>query len=174
MDYNLAFAARLNQAPATFPNLVIHSPDIFVLLDDIVARASHYGLTNKLSGGFSIDALTDSDLVDKSLNGPGANYIFWEYLDPTAKVHAILADVVQNLISPSRISHATALGSSNELHLANLPVGLSGFVDGTTNFANWTPVTAFTSTNATQTVLTPATQPQWFHRLRFPFAWSWP
>jgi phospholipase/lecithinase/hemolysin len=173
-EYNLGFTARLNQARTAFPNLVIHAPDIRSLLDDILARPSAYGVTNAQEQGFNIDALSDPQLTDKSLNGPGRDYIFWEYLDPTAKVHAILADFVQNLISPARINEGMAIGSSNEWHLANLPIGLSGFVDGSTNFVDWSPVTNFTSTNTMQPVLVPATQPIWFYRLRFPFAWSWP
>jgi len=128
-SYNVAFAARLNQARAAFPNLVIHAPDIFTLLDDIVARSAAYGLTNALYQGQSIDALSDPNLANKSLNGPGANYIFWEYLDPTARTHAILADVVQHLISPAQFNQVTTLGSSNQLHVVNLPMGLNGFVE---------------------------------------------
>jgi len=174
VDYNAAFATRLVLARTTFTNLVIHAPDTFSLFDDIIARAPAYGLTNKLSGGFSIDAIQDPGLADKSLNGPGASYIFWDYLDPTAKVQEILADTVQHLIAQPQIAAATTLNGGVELHLANLPVGLPGFVDASTNFLNWTPLASFNSTNVAQPVSVPATYPSWFYRLRFPLVWSWP
>jgi len=39
---------------------------------------------------------------------------------------------------------------------------------------NWTFLANVTSTNPTQTIFVPASNPLQFYRLRFPFAWSWP
>jgi len=174
VDFNLAFATRLDQARAAFPNLTIVSPDIFTLLDNFLAHPGDYGLTNALAGGQSIDALSDPALADKSLNGHGANYIFWDYLDPSAKAHAVVADVSQQLLAPARISSLTPLGASNRLDFANLPLGLAGLVEGTPNFVDWTSAQTIPGTNAPQMVLLPAADPAQFYRLRFPFAWSWP
>jgi hypothetical protein len=100
-----------------------------------------------------------------------------------------------------QISQFTVLTGSNRLDVVNMPVGLNGFVDNSTNLAsaNWTAVQNITSTNTTQSifVLTPATtnvssayvsadQPGLpaggtpvvtalqFYRLHFPYAWNWP
>lgn len=174
VDFNQGFAARLEQARATFPGLKIISPDIFVLLEDFLARPTDFGLTNALSGGQSIDALSDPALTDKSLNGPGANYIFWDYLDPSARVHAIVADVTQQLLAPARIAALVSLGASNRLDLTSLPLGLAGFVDGSTNLAHWATAQSIPGTNAPTTMLLPAGDSERFYRLRFPFAWTWP
>ena len=175
MDFNTAFASRLDQVQAALTNLKIYSPDFFALMDDVLAHSASYGLANALDDqGFSIDALTDPELEDKSLNGRGTNYVFWDYLDPTAKASAVLADYAQRLLSPARITAITPLTSSNQLAVASLPLGLSGFVDATTNFTTWTPVQKFDSTNVLQIILAPAQVPARFYRLRFPFAWSWP
>ena len=74
--------------------------------------------------------------------------------DPTAKFHEVIADVVQQIISPVQIGQITALNGSNRLDVANVPVGLNGFVDGSTNLApaNWTLVQNITSTNTTQSI----------------------
>ena len=74
--------------------------------------------------------------------------------DPTAKFHEVIADVVQQIISPVQIGQITALNGSNRLEVANVPVGLNGFVDATTNLTqpNWTVVQNITSTNTTQSV----------------------
>ena len=144
---------------------------MFALFDNVLANAGNYGLVNP-----GIDALEDPNLTDYSLNGPGAYYVCWDYQDPTAKVHEVIADTAQQLVSPVKISSLTSLNGSNRLDLANVPIGLNGFVDGRTNLVlgNWTQMTNFNSTSATQSVFVPASGPQRFYRLRFPFAWSWP
>jgi len=174
IEYNAAFAQRLQQARTNFANLTIYSVDIFSLLDDVVAHASNYGLTNALSQGQSVAALDDPALANKALNGPGTNHIFWDYLDPSAKFHAVIADYVQQIISPVRIADITSTAGNSQILIANTPVGRNGFVDGSTNFVNWTTTQAITSSNVTQTVSVPAPAPHEFYRLRFPLSWTWP
>jgi phospholipase/lecithinase/hemolysin len=175
-DFNTAYAALLSQATASLPGIKIYAPDLFALLDDILAHPANYGVTNAVYDGQSIDALDDPSLTDLSLDGPGANYIFWDDMDPTARAHAVIADVVQQLISPAEISNLTCHAGSNRLDTAQLPIGLAGFVDGTSNLAseNWMPATNFNATSAEQALFVPPSGPQQFYRLRFPFAWSWP
>ncbi|MGA2853653.1 MAG: SGNH/GDSL hydrolase family protein [Verrucomicrobiota bacterium] len=204
VDYNFAFSNTINQARALCPGLNIYAPDFFTLLNNVLTNAASYGLTNALSSkGFSIDAYSDPALPILTLNGPGTNYIFWDPQDPTAKFHEVIADVVQQFISPVQVSRITAFAGSNRLDVANMPVGLNGFVDGCTNLAmaNWTAVQNITSTNTTQSIFVPTpaptNAPQFFvpadqgpfppgpggtpvvtalefYRLRFPFAWNWP
>ena len=88
-----------------------------------------------------------------------------------------MADIVQQPVSPAQISQLTLLEGSNQLDVASLPIGLNGFVQGSTNLAltNWTTQASFNSINATQTVFVPdSDSPQFFYRLYFPYAWSWP
>jgi phospholipase/lecithinase/hemolysin len=124
--YNVAFSNTIKQARALCPGLKIYAPDFFTLLNNVLTNAANYGLTNALSAkGFSIDALTA--LYAKApvqLNGPGTNYIFWDNQDPTAEFHEVIADVVQQSISPVQIGQITALNGSNQLYVVNVPVGL--------------------------------------------------
>jgi phospholipase/lecithinase/hemolysin len=177
IDYNIKFSNTINQARILCPGLKIYAPDFFTLLNNVLTNAASYGLTNALKNGLSIDALDDPLIFNTvSTNGPGTNYIFWDKQDPTAKLHAVIADTAQQLISPVQISQITALNGSNRLDMANIPIGLNGFVDGSTNLAstNWTATASINSTNTTQTIfISPADQQQ-FYRLRFPYAWSWP
>ena len=116
---------------ALCPGLAIYTPDYFTLLNNVLTNAAYYGLTNALSPqGFSIDAYSDFAIVNLTLNGPGTNYIFWDPQDPTAMLHEIMADVAQQLISPVQISWLALFNGSNRLDVANMPVGLNGFVDG--------------------------------------------
>ena len=174
--FNTGFAVTLSNALVSCPGLKIYEPDFFTKLDNILANPASYGVTNTLSGGQSIDVIEDPSLADKSLNGPGTNYIFWDYTDPTAKVHAIMAGVAKQLIAPVEISQITSQNGTNQLNLANVPVGLNGIVLGSTNLAltNWSPVTNFNSTNSAQSVFVPISSPMQFYRLYFPFTWTWP
>jgi phospholipase/lecithinase/hemolysin len=175
-DFNTAFAALLNQARASLPDARIYAPDIFSLLDDFLAHPATYGVTNALDDeGHSVDAL-GSTLTDLSLTGPGANYIYWDEMCPTAKAQAVLADVVQQLMSPVKLGAPTVLSGSNRLDVVNAPIGLPGSVEGRTNLGatNWPVLANFTLTNMAQPVFVPASGPLQFYRLHFPFSWSWP
>jgi hypothetical protein len=181
IGFNTAFTTLLNQAQTTLPGIVIYEPDFFTLLDNVLTNAAAYGLTNALSGGQSICVL-DSSLTDLSLNGPGTNYIFWDRTDPTAKFHAVLADITHQLISPVQISNITFLNGTNQLVMANVPIGQKGLVLGCTNLSapSWTTnllaggTNTFNSTSTTQSVFVPASGPLWFYRLKFPYTWAWP
>ncbi len=176
IDFNVAFTAMLTNAMVSCPGLTIYEPDFFSLLDNMLTNAAAYGVTNVLYQGRSIDALDDTSLANKALNGPGTNYIFWDATDPTAKAHAVLASLAKQLIAPVQISQFESEEDGNQLNLANVPVGLNGIVLGSTNLAltNWTTVTNFNSTNTVQPVFVPMSGPMQFYRLNFPFTWTWP
>lgn len=167
IDFNFAFTNRLNQLKLTLTNLTFIVPDMFAMLDDFIAHPTGYGLTNVT--GYALD-----EQADISFTGPGTNYLFWDYLHPSAKVHEVLADTVQQQLSPVRIASVTPVGNSNQLAVANYPAWLAGFVDGSTNFLNWLQAQSFSSTNTTLTVTVSNSGPQRFYRLRFPFVWTWP
>ncbi|MFN3407651.1 MAG: SGNH/GDSL hydrolase family protein [Limisphaerales bacterium] len=174
VDYNAAFAALLQQRQATLPGLVIRSPDLFTLLDRMVTNAAAYGLTNALAGGIMVDALTDPAFANKSLNGPGTNHLFWDYLNPGAKAAAVIADLAHQTLTPTRVAALVPQGATLRLDAVNLPIGLPGFVETSTNLVHWTTGPAFLPTNGVQSVTLTPDGPRGFHRLRFPFAWSWP
>jgi phospholipase/lecithinase/hemolysin len=176
INFNAAFAAALSNLAATNSGLRIFVPDVFSLLDNVITNAASYGLTNVLQSGQSIDVLSDNSQTDYSLIGSGANFIFWDPTDPTARVHEVIADYVQQLISPAQISWVTPFAGSNRLDVINFPAGLNGFVDGTTNISrpNWQSVQSFTNNSTTFSIFLPMSGPQHHYRLRFPYAWYWP
>ncbi len=172
MYFNANFPVILNQARAFAPGLKIYTPDFFALLDDMSAQPTNYGLIKPdkyVLGG-------DPALTDYSLTGAGTNYLWWDFQDPTAKAHEIMADLTQHLLSPASITQLTVLEGSNRLDVAGLPIGLSGIVESRTSLVegSWGSATTFNSTAAVQSIYVPATAPGSFYRLRFPFAWSWP
>ena len=179
LDYNIAFSNTLSRIRASCPNLTIYSPDFYTLLTNLLAHPANYGLTNALGGGLSIDAIdaVNYGFPSAATNGFGTNFIFWDPTDPTAMVHAWMANTAQQLISPAQISHITALNGSNRLVMANVPVGQNGQVLGRTNLllGNWTTnVNNINTTNTTQTVYVTNSGPQRFYRLKFLYSWTWP
>ena len=178
LDYNVAFSNTLNRIRASCPNLVLYTPDFFTLLTNILAHPANYSVTNALGDGFSIDAIdaVNYGFPSAVINGFGTNFIFWDPTDPTAMVHMWMANTVQQLISPVRISQITSLNGSNQLIMANVPIGQNGLVIGRTNLVlgNWTTNANSNSTNATQSVFVTPSGPVWFYRLKFPYSWTWP
>jgi len=180
LDYNIAFSNTLNRIRAACPNLTLYTPDFFTLLTNILAHPANYGLTNALENGKSIDAV--DGLLNVATNGPGTNYIFWNPDNPTAMVHMWMANLTQQLISPVQISNITAFNDSNQLDMANVPIGQNGLVLGRTNLTlgNWKTNTlsnntnVFNSTNLTQMIFVPSSGSVWFYRLLFPYSWTWP
>ncbi len=163
INFNNQFTSLLNQTKATLPGLTIYEPNYFGLLDNTLTNASAYGLTNALSYGISVDALSDPALSKKvAINGPGTNYIFWDPVDPSAKLHEIMGDLAVQMVAPVQFAQMAVLSDStqatctNRLDIINMPVGLNGFVDGTTNIGQanfaWTTVTNISSTSPNQSV----------------------
>jgi outer membrane lipase/esterase len=178
MDYNVAFAAVLNRAltNSLYPGLTICAPDFFTLLTNILSYPTNYSVTNALYNGRSIDVIYDPTLSNKYTNGPGTNYIFWDRTDPSAKVHAWMANTAQQLLSPAEIDQLVTYNGSNRLVLEHVPVGQNGLVLGCTNLAqlSWKTNATFNGTNVTQSVYVVATNPVSYYRLRYLYSWTWP
>jgi phospholipase/lecithinase/hemolysin len=181
-NYNVAFTNTLSHAKTNCPGLIIYVPDFFTLLNNILAYPTNYSVTNALSLGHSIDVIDDHLLSNQYTNGPGTNLIFWDPQDPTAKVHMWMGNLAQQLISPVQISKIKTVEEGYQLVMTNVPVGQNGLVLGRTNLVlgNWKTnmlsnnTNVFNSTNTTQIILVPASGPQGFYRLFFPYSWTWP
>jgi phospholipase/lecithinase/hemolysin len=171
-EFNTAFKAMLTNTAATYSNLTIYSPDIFKLFDSVLAQPSSYGMTNPGVG--ATDDYELGGLTDISLNGPGANYVYWDFIHPTAKFQMLFAQEAHELIWPARIGAITSSNGTNQLTAVNLAIERNGVVQASTNLTVWTNAQSFPSTNATQVIPVPASGPRQFYRLQFPFNWVWP
>ena len=171
VEYNLKFTGILSNSMAALPGLKIHQPDTFLLFENLMTNAASFGLTNP--GIDAIDDLYDG-LGNPTFAGPGASYIFWDFLHPTAKFQMLIAERAQQMLAPLTISKITSVGVSNKLDFLNLPVGRNGVVESSTNFLNWTTAATVTVTNPVQSIFVPVTTPRNFYRLRLPFVWIYP
>jgi len=89
----------------------------------------------------SIGALQDSNLVDKSFNGPGENYLFWDPVHPTTKMHARIGALAYSLVGVG----LNLAGNATNLNLtvSNLYPGFQYSIQGSTNLATWTNYQTF-------------------------------
>src|ERR1019366_255219 len=138
----------IQQGRDRHPDLTIYAPDLYAQFAFLFTHPALYGLTKT-----GVDALNDPSLTDKSFTGPGADYVFWDGLHPTTKVHGFIADFVQALISPVRITRLSRTGGSDQFDLENLPIGRIGILQSTTNLLDpvaWTDSSSIIVTGATQ------------------------
>jgi hypothetical protein len=170
IEFNNRFTTIISNAVASNPGLKIVKPDIFSLLDTISVNPTNHGLIVAPKTA-SDNAL---DQGQTAFSGPGADFMFWDDLHPSAKFQMYIADQAQQLLSPNFITNVASVGASNQLALVNVPVGRNGVVEFSTNFINWTTTANITSTNLNQSVLVNAPGDHGFYRTRFPFLWTWP
>jgi len=163
LDYNARFVTTINQAKAACPSLKLYTPDYFTLLNNVLTNAAYYGLTNAKSGGLSIDALSDLyATAPVNLNGAGTNYIFWDPKDPTAKLHAVMANVAQQLISPPvQVGNIIPFAGGRRWDAVHYPAGGGGLANAATHLTstNWTERLPNVGSNAAPMLVVPTSRP---------------
>jgi thermolabile hemolysin len=85
--FNNKLSKSLTALQATYPNVKIYKTDIYLGEKAILKNYKADGFKNR-----NLAALTDLKLLDKSFNGPGAKYVFWDPIHPTTKSHSYIAD----------------------------------------------------------------------------------
>jgi phospholipase/lecithinase/hemolysin len=89
----------------------------------------------------SIGALQDTNLTDKSFNGPGADYLFWDPVHPTTKMHAMVGTLAYSLVGVG-LNLAGSAANPN-LTVSNLYPGFQYSIQGSTNLVTWTNYETF-------------------------------
>ena len=85
--FNNKLSRSLTALQAAYPDIKIYKTDIYLGEKTLLKKYKTYGFTKN-----SIDALADPRLLDKSFDGPGAKYVFWDPIHPTTKSHSYIAD----------------------------------------------------------------------------------
>jgi len=86
--FNNKLSKALTALQATYPDITIYKSDIYIGEKTLLKTFRANGFKKK-----NIDALSDPTLLDKSFNGPGAKYVFWDPIHPTSKAHAYIANL---------------------------------------------------------------------------------
>jgi phospholipase/lecithinase/hemolysin len=147
VQFNTSLASALVSIQTAHPDLVVIAADAFAQFNQLLANFAAYGFTNTTA-----DALDDPSLTDKSFDGPGADYLFWDEIHPTTKAHALIAQGFQSLLpaaTPLRLTVAVA-GNTIDITFTGLQVGQAYTLQTSTNLTAWSDLTPVTATNATQ------------------------
>lgn len=151
--FNTSLAAGVTNLMLIHPGLRIYLMNANQLGTNVNDSPATYGFTV-----VSIGALQDTNLTDKSFNGPGADYLYWDQIHPTTKLHAMVAEMAYDLVGV----RLNISGSAPILNLTvnNLYPGFQYSIQGSTNLLTWTNYRTFTasSTNLSLSVTNSAEQ----------------
>lgn len=176
IDFNIRFRTAVASLAATRPGLTIHQPDAFAFFDQVLANPAAYGLVSPPGGDSAVYHLNPTN---PNLNGPEANYVFWDDWHPSAKFQMHLADLIQRMVSPPRLEATAATAAEVTLELAQIPLGRQGVLNAADHPAGpWQPAATILEPspagNRTKTLTIPPAGPRRFYQLRFPIVWTWP
>jgi phospholipase/lecithinase/hemolysin len=140
-QFNNELGAAVTNLMQANPGLRIYLMNDNQLWDTVYNSPATYGFTVT-----SVGVLQDTNLVDKSHSGPGANYLYWDSAGhPTTKMHALLGKLAFSLVGV-QLQFAGGPMSLN-LTLNNLYPGLQYSIEGSTNLVAWTNYETFTAAN---------------------------
>src|SRR5437667_2846352 len=145
-QFNGSLGAALAAIGQAHPDLQLITPNVYARFNDLLA--------NLISNGFTKadpDALTDTQLTDKSFTGPGKDYVFWDSIHPTTKAHKLIAQwFYQELPPPPSLAKLDigVSGGAVQLTLGDLLPGQIYILQSSTNLTGWTDVTTLNATNS--------------------------
>lgn len=161
--FNQRLATALDDLQAAHPDLKLFRCDMFAGEKALLNNHHAYGFTEA-----NIDALADVTLLDKSFDGPGANYVFWDPIHPTTKAHAIIADLFHAAVAPMNPRLALKPKATQlELACSQLHVTKNYTLQSTTNLAVWADVQTFLCVSNSQTLPLTNNLPHAFFRLKW-------
>lgn len=130
--FNSMLNAALNDIALQHSDLDLRTVDIHSTLDAIISDPQAYGFTETSAG-----ALVDPNLLDKSFQGPGKDYLFWDLIHPTTKLHAVISEGFIVALRP-RV-RLVAVSSPGKLTLTyeGLRIGVSYVLQETVDFVEW-------------------------------------
>ena len=148
-QFNTSLASALSAIGQARPDLHLIPLDVHAPFNALLTNLTSYGFTKA-----DPDALTDSLLTDKSFDGPGKDYVFWDPIHPTTKAHAIVAQWFYQALPPvepplERLS-VGLVGGSLQLSLANLRSGQVYTLQSSSNLVDWGEATTISATNSVQ------------------------
>lgn len=159
--FNVMLQSAMTNAMQKNSGLRIYLLNLNACLSNVLSAPATYGFTVTTNG-----ALEDPNLTDKSFNGPGANYAFWDDVHPTTKLHALMGTAAYDCVAVEM--NLTRNGSNFDLNVNRLFPGLPYTIQSSTNLTTWTTYTAFTAsaTNSIQSVTNKSTR-QVFYRVNY-------
>jgi phospholipase/lecithinase/hemolysin len=144
--FNMLFATALTNVLQYSPGLRLYFFDDNLAFSNFLSSAATYGFTDTTNG-----TLEDTNLLNKSFNGPGADYLFWDTVHPTTKAHALIAAIAYEFVA-AQLNLARS-GTNFSLNISNLYPTMSYTIQGSTNLTTWTNYQTITATTTNATLV---------------------
>jgi thermolabile hemolysin len=159
--FNTLLAVALTSVAQQNPGLRIYLLDANSLQNKILMAPTTFGFTVT-----TIGALEDPNLTDKSFTGPGADYVFWDQIHPSTKVHAMVAALAFQSVGAQLSIEPN--GNGLNLIVFNLNPGLPYAIQSSPDLATWSnyQTLAAATTNATL-ALTNGPGPNVYYRVQY-------
>ena len=93
ISFNTSLRSMRDIVAEQHGDLTLKVFDVTGLLNELLANPERFGITNT-----TMSAQQDSLLTDKTFDGPGKDYLFWDLVHPTSKVHAIIAERMAEIV----------------------------------------------------------------------------
>jgi hypothetical protein len=144
---NTLLQSAMTDAMQQNSGLRIYRVNFNATFSNVLGAPPAYGFTVTTNG-----ALDDTNLADKSFNGPGANYLFWDNIHPTTRFHALMGTAAYDGVAVEM--NLARNGTNFDLNVNNLFPGLPYTIESSTNLTTWANYKAFTAgaTNSTLSV----------------------
>jgi thermolabile hemolysin len=162
-SFNSKLQTQLDVIRTAHPELNLYRCDAFARLKALLGTARQFGFTE-----WNIDALADVTMFDKSFDGPGSNYVFWDPIHPTTKAHGIIADWFHAVVAPLKPGLVLSQADGT-LGLTTMQVhaGRDYRLQSSTNLTTWSDVATFLSISNRQPLSISAELPKTFYRLKW-------
>ncbi|MBI3416579.1 MAG: immunoglobulin domain-containing protein [Verrucomicrobia bacterium] len=145
--FNAAVVKMLTTYSKSRPDLRILYVDMWSEFNKVLSNPALYGFTV-----VNIDALHDPALTDKSLNGPGADYLTWDdATHPTSKFHKLIADWHLKVLTNSVLEEldATIANGSPTIRMNRLQIGRDYTLQTSSDLNQWQDIQTFTAVAGT-------------------------
>jgi phospholipase/lecithinase/hemolysin len=148
-----------DQLTAAYPDLRLLRIDIFALFDALETHFDYYGFTR-----IDLGALEDPQLADKSYQGPGKNYMFWDANHMTAKDHALAARIFLAALRSSAI-RIDPQSDGFRLAFDSLQIGKTYHAQQSADLVHWEELVSFYALDTSQELAVVRSTPCCFYRL---------
>jgi thermolabile hemolysin len=139
-SFNILLAGAMTNAMQQHSGSRIYLADNNSFFSIVLDNPAAFGFTVT-----SVGALEDPNLANKSFTGPGANYLFWDVIHPTTKMHKLIAATAFDLVGTGL--KLASSGTNLNLTLTNIYPTLSYTIQSSSNLTAWSNYLTFTATN---------------------------
>ena len=161
-SFNARLVSALAQISRAKPDVRIVVVDMYSNLNAVEDNPTTYGFTKAFP-----NAWDDPLLTNKSFDGPGKDYMFWDGLHATSKLNNLIADWTLSALTNAVVETVEASlqqGSSTVL-MNHLQPGRTYTIQSSPDLVQWQDLTNFTATARTNQWLDPIPRASAFYRL---------